>query len=684
MNPRTRWLLSLVSMLVAGSLASPRGWSYEFQVHTRMTSAAFDQAPEFLSNLGIRPEQTFVGFVSRQTARQWIIEGGVSEDSLGRPRFHFYDPISGLGLNGNAVSTVFCGGACTSAPDWAENLNAGDQNSVYSIPATRQSFFSALTTNDPIVRQRQWATTFDAVGRIVHLIQDMAQPQHVRNDIHFTLGPATDFVLTNYSRYERYTDEQAAALTYTGYQFVRLPLWRKFWTETNGKGLAQFTNKNFVSQNTILNDEGQPGFYPNPRFPDTTLSDAVVTNPTNYRGDPILDPNGVPYTNISVRYLSNNYIDAYNPSLSETNPRLAVYSRFDFVHAQQTGQGVLTMDNEVYKSAAAILAPRAVGYSAGLINYFFRGRLEISPPAEGVYALVDHSLAAANTKDTGGFRTIKLKVKNVTPEATGQPGIEPIGAGGSLYAVVKFRRNNCYEPIKLLGQPGAPAYSASCKSTDEEIAVSDPQTAVPADINSASGQAATFLFQSQNVVPINATDVYLQVVYRGPLGEEADAVVAATKDVSEPSFYNFDNYSDCQRNADGTYTTVTGQPLTVNMSFNGGTTYNASITDLAPGKYARFATLADNYFLPVFVQGAGPGFFSTVINQEFGVAGGVTNPTPINKGRPTTVPPASSNDYLYAFAGYGFYPYLNDDGYLGAQGCPTPVDATPQPLNITF
>lgn len=669
-------------MFALGLLGPVAASAYETIVHQQMTEAAFTAASpalEGLQPLGLRQEQLFLG----RSARQWIVAGAVNEDDLvpppPRPLFHFFDPISGLGLNASAISSVLCGGTCTSAPDWAQNTDADNPNPVYSIPAARQSFFQALTMSDQFIREREWATTFEAVGHVAHLIQDMAQPQHVRNDSHFSLG-------RDFSRYEKRTEarERANQLTYTGYDLVKLSNWRKYWTETDGKGLAQFTNRYFISQNTIFRVQGEPGFYANPGLADTTLSDGTLANPQNYRGDPILDPNGVAYTNVTIRYLSINYTDSYNGAFSGTNPRLATYSFFDFVHEQNVGSNVYSMDNDVYDSAAGILVPRAVGYSAGLINYFFRGRLEISAPAEGVYALVDHSLAAANTKDTGGFRTIKLKVKNVTPEATGQPGIEPIGAGGSLYAVVKFRRNNCYEPIKLLGQPGAPAYSASCKSTDEEIAVSDPQTAVPADINSASGQAATFLFQNQNVVPINATDVYLQVVYRGPLGEEADAVVVATKDVSEPSLYNFDNYSDCQRNADGTYSTVAGQPLTVNMSFNGGATYNASITDLAPGKYARFATLADNYFLPVFVQGAGSGFFSTVINQEFGVAGGVTNPTPINKGRPTAVPPASSNDYLYAFAGYGFYPYLNDDGYLGAQGCPTPVDATPQPLNITF
>jgi len=161
-------------------------------------------------------------------------------------------------------------------------------------------------------------------------------------------------------------------------------------------------------------------------------------------------------------------------------------------------------------------------------------------------------------------------------------------------------------------------------------------------------------------------------------------VVVATKDISEPSLYNFDNYSDCQRNADGTYTTVTGVALTASMSFNGGTTYNASVSGLAPGRYARFAVLADNYLVPIFILSSGGTNFETVVNQEEGVVG-VPNPTLIEKGRPTVVPPGAGDiNYLYAYDGFGFYPYLNGNGHLGAQGCPTPVDPTPVQLTINF
>ncbi|HEY1460022.1 MAG TPA: hypothetical protein VGH59_08210, partial [Casimicrobiaceae bacterium] len=82
------------------------------------------------------------------------------------------------------------------------------------------------------------------------------------------------------------------------------------------------------------------------------------------------------------------------------------------------------------------LIPKAVNYSADFINYFFRGKLEISLPEAGVYALVDH--AVESCKDDCGFRSIKLKVTNRT--------VSDALVSGDLLAVVKFLRDQCYQP----------------------------------------------------------------------------------------------------------------------------------------------------------------------------------------------------------------------------------------------
>jgi hypothetical protein len=142
-----------------------------------------------------------------------------------------------------------------------------------------------------------------------------------------------------------------------------------------------------------------------------------------------------------------------------------------------------------------------------------------------------------------------VKLRNATPagtDANGQPLVEPIpDSGGTLVAVVKFHRNLCYL-ADLSGEYGSPGIDwRVCRAPTEEITVSQP-VAVPSGIN---GPAQPVSFTFANKVPIEATDVYLQVVYRGPLGEEADAVAVATRDISEPTYvYEFataDQYLYC-------------------------------------------------------------------------------------------------------------------------------------------
>ena len=64
------------------------------------------------------------------------------------------------------------------------------------------------------------------------------------------------------------------------------------------------------------------------------------------------------------------------------------------------------------------------------------------------------------------------------------------------------------------------------------------------DCDSKAQASASLTFNFTTPIPVNATDLYLQVVYRGPLGSEQDAVVVATKDIPEPTYFSIVNVSD--------------------------------------------------------------------------------------------------------------------------------------------
>jgi hypothetical protein len=91
------------------------------------------------------------------------------------------------------------------------------------------------------------------------------------------------------------------------------------------------------------------------------------------------------------------------------------------------------LDDECFKEYASHLIPRAVGYNAALLDYFFRGSLEITPPDRYLYGIADPA--------TKAFSKIQLKLRNTTPD-------EEMGAG-ALTAVMKYRLplNPDFDPV---------------------------------------------------------------------------------------------------------------------------------------------------------------------------------------------------------------------------------------------
>src|SRR5262249_44536015 len=144
---------------------------------------------------------------------------------------------------------------------------------------------------------------------------------------------------------------------------------------------------------------------------------------------------------------------------------------------------------------------------------------------------------------------IRLRLSNSTPAIVTTPDGTKVAqpmTSGTLVAVLKFHRNACYGD-RLDGEITDPQQLSQCRTPVEEIVVSDPlkvpeQATIPLSDPSLASQGLTFKFST--ALPINAWDVVLQVVYRGQLGSESDAVVIASRDISEPTFITTFNDTD--------------------------------------------------------------------------------------------------------------------------------------------
>lgn len=219
---------------------------------------------------------------------------------------------------------------------------------------------------------------------------------------------------------------------------------------------------------------------------------------------------------------------------------------------------LITYNNMRY--TADVLVPRAVGYSAGLIDFFFRGRLEVTPIDQAIFAVLNqgdpHTMDANGyPRKTGdptkvfGFESVRLRVRNVTadiiesgtgttvPQVTG-------GASSRLVAIARYHRNACYKPDmsgeRVQAFSGAitePACATNLpvRTPYQEISVSAPLTLAVGELDGTTPVEKQFDF-SADPIPVNATDLFIQVAYRGKLGDEPDGVAVGIYDVSEPTF----------------------------------------------------------------------------------------------------------------------------------------------------
>ena len=534
----------------------------------------------------------------------WLMYGAIREDDnpnedpptpqdvapgLRRPLHHFYDPLFDRPLTYPGLFVIE--GDVRKNPDWAigsmDSFHDSDtpefrRRNTFSVFDAREAMFRALTlmsydgsgysdlagsldtASSERTRQTYWATTFRALGDILHLNQDMAQPQHTRNEPHSgKFCPTVKVCLTGHtSVYEKYIDARALgkksfntrkpfsttvplsaqALQIDSYPIPAFANYTDYWSTApgnqfvQGKGLADYSNRGFFTAAKNLDSMEYP-------FPSHFTSDYTIRSftPTKWDGSAPSDP-----TPVHVYYGAVD--DAWQQSTATDVP-LTTFSVWDQFLTTSTGTPAYSLNRVNYDAMAALLLPRAVAYSAGLINFFFRGRIDIELPDEGVFAVADHG-------NDEGFTTLRAKLRNATadfvdPQGSPQPQHM---SDGQFFAVIRYHKDKqyvatldtvvgtapCVDPLVVVdvGQPNA---STNCRDGVEQIIVSRPVYAVSLD--QGEEKVVDFDFADAHI-PYGMTDVTLQIVYRGELGSEADAVAVGTLDLSEPTYFTYQNASD--------------------------------------------------------------------------------------------------------------------------------------------
>ena len=524
------------TVLLSGAVLS---WAYDPYTHEELSAAAVDvsvlkKKTEVLADLGLKPLADLQTFPSSQgnprTVVQLFREGASFEDNDKRPLNHFFDPLRDQALLPYGVSLLFN----HTSPDWALEDTKDIDKQDFSYKDARYYLYLALTATNEDDRSKYFGLTFQSLGQVIHHPQDMAQPQHVRNDAHLDQPKEFDIFgikipnpAYNPSGYEKYTLGLGANLSIGPYPKVRFDSARRYWhTEDKnpgqGQGVAEFTNSNFVSAGTNFRGAYQNGLIakPNERYafpaparpPRYEDANALLTSVKKQVPAECLPP-APPCV---MGFVASEIKDNYRPQEGGMNPKAATASIFDQdleLHGETakypdldncttpkpgtppvcpliTTNQIYTLNRFNFDTALNILLTRAVAYSAGLIDYFFRGRLEVQD---------------AGYTDTG----VSLRIKNaIDPDAEPVWKNETLTTGGELRVAFDYKLDG-----KLVVGASTPA-------------------ALTEDIKPGMASAGLYSFTLPEI-PDTATEVRYRLVYRGRIGKEDGAVaVGAFKPMS--------------------------------------------------------------------------------------------------------------------------------------------------------
>lgn len=446
-----------------------------------------------------------------RTVVNWIGDGGVAEDQLlgletlgglTRSARHFHTPLLSWDQSGLNLPPL---PRFESSVRWAQS----DQGIVLGRAAwqdARASFFGAATAATEPERKAKYADTFRILGQVMHLVADAAQPAHTRNGAH-VLGDPFEAFLKDGKNVPLITGSasfDAGILQMpTNDVVARVPvahIWdANRYDGTNPPddatsslfGLAEISSANFFSATTIAPLAHEDEVLPLPAL--DVLDQSFIA----------------PYITGEYR----QYLGKSGHGLP-VNPLVAEGTFYRFLPPFVVNLG---LDDIVLTEYARHLMPRAIGYSAGLLEYFFRGRIEIAPPARFPYGLTRFLPGNA-----GSFSKLRFKARNATPGEDTGPGY--------VIAVVQYRTPLAAESI--IDNPFTPISSQLSFSVSDPIAL----TLTP------EFQEIGFGFQTP--IPANAADVFLTVVYRARLGLEEDAVMVGGKDLFEPAPHDVVNGTD--------------------------------------------------------------------------------------------------------------------------------------------
>ena len=442
-------LLGIVSLV-------PWATAYERGTHREISERAADPAVSRLDQV-LKEEIGLTDGVRRTLIGRQIrglVGSGADEEDVPflRPLNHFHNPLLSWGDAGLSMGYGLVARANSSVL-WQQTLGQ-DATSVriallpwrvgggdWSWQDTRRRYLDALTGTDragrlnslPSGREQTLAEVFLGLGHLVHLIQDATVPAHVRNDAH------PDFLPFQEDGYEKWVERvrtqarrraefdallalppvrpPASIFTETKNPDAPVPIARLIDTDRFERlsfglltdtdlGVAEYTNGNFLSRDTIFRGFDLP-------------------RPTSLEPTPFAEAEGARFRTYFSKVTEGEAVPHF-VAVGALQRKLREALQVD---RDQVPAGGWVLEDRVHRDYAARLIPRAVGFSAALLDYFVRGRLDVDLFAfadpEGVDPAVVQVRGTNVSDDALGAGTLRLYADDPAGVRTPLPPASP-------------------------------------------------------------------------------------------------------------------------------------------------------------------------------------------------------------------------------------------------------------------
>jgi hypothetical protein len=453
---RVATLSLLLVVIVHGGAAIAYDGETHAQLAVKSASrevSSIDRVLKFELGLSGGVTTTFRG-VARPGLRRvddLIGDGALSEDTPSfRSLNHFHNPLidpwDAAGLRaGPMLGPALVRGQ--SSVLWQQN---DDQPSTFvftpvPLPSlggrwswqdARRRYLAALTrpsrddTGPEPGRDRAFGELFETLGHLTHLVQDAFVPAHARNDVHPPRVRSDWYEQwveeTRVARPDRFAALLNAAprgpepsiFTPTPTSRAPVPVARLIdadvfrapadagvlGDEGPGIGAAEYTNGNFLSRGTLFRR------FELPQAATLDVGPIVEETPGTFR-----------------RYFTKSRDGAVITHFV-TDGML-----FDALAAAQAGpvpSAGWMLDDRVHEDYARALLPRAVGYGAALLDYFFRGRLDVRLADDGTARMVGTNATAEPLG--GGTLSVYAETPDGTRTLAGSAAVGTVAPGGAL------------------------------------------------------------------------------------------------------------------------------------------------------------------------------------------------------------------------------------------------------------